>query len=80
MINETYPGYSFQLTNKAYKINIEILDERAFEIFEIDIIGKNGRIIYHNQGRDIRFYKVKKDIFNKDIKTIFIKAKYNRFR
>ena len=32
--NETYPGYSFQLTNKAYKINIEILDERAFEILK----------------------------------------------
>ena len=73
--NKFYPGYSFQLFNKTYKINIELLNEDAFEIFEIDILGKNGRLILRNQSRNLHIYKVKKNIFTKGYKNLQLAKK-----
>ena len=75
--NKDYPGYSFNLVQKNYVINVEVLDEKAFEIFEIDIIGKKGRIIISNLSKNIDIFRVKKNIYTKYYKNLELSKNLN---
>ena len=54
-----------------------MLDEKAFEIFEIDIIGKRGRIIISNLSKNIDIFRVKKNIYTKYYKNLELSKNLN---
>lgn len=62
--DNNYPLISFSLSNRFYNIDVKSLNYKYYEIFEIDISFTKGRIIIADGGRNIYFFKAKKNKYN----------------
>ncbi|MFC1828419.1 Gfo/Idh/MocA family protein [Thermodesulfobacteriota bacterium] len=65
-----YPTVSGQLIMDKARVNLIGLDHNAFELFELDIIGQNGRIQIIDGGHKICFEHVVKNKFYKGYKNL----------
>ena len=68
---------SFKLKFNYTKVEIIGLDHDDFELFELDILGKTGRIIVKDGGRDIEFYSVKDSNEYKGYKNLASEKKHS---
>jgi predicted dehydrogenase len=68
--DEKFPSASGIFYSEKAKVNFTALDYKNFELFEIDIIGSNGRIIIKDGGQKIVFEKVAMDKFYNNYKNL----------
>jgi predicted dehydrogenase len=59
ILDKDFPSVSGVFHSKNTKINFTALDYKCFELFEMDIIGSNGRIIIKDGGQEIVFQEIK---------------------
>ena len=67
--NRQSPSFILK-SNKKFPIIVDSLVENEFSIFEIDIIFKNGRIKYNDNGLKIEFFEMVKNKYFTDKKKL----------
>ena len=76
-IHKNYIDVDLILKTNNVNIFVFSADHTSFEIFELDIIGKKGRIEIKKSGSQINFYNVKKSENYKNYKVLELVSQKN---